>query len=398
MDKNCMIESEKKVPVLGKYDVVVVGGGIAGVSAALAAARNGSKVLLAEKMFGLGGLATLGLIVVYLPICDGMGRQVCYGIAEELLYLSIKHGWEDRYPCAWLEEGREEERKKQRFEVQYNGQVFAILMEQLLRKEGVEILYGTAVCGADYEDGTIRGIFIENKSGRLYISGDSFVDASGDADLCALVDEKVGLHEEGNPLAAWYYETIDGEYKLRVFGVSDLVRSGEEAPVISKKRYLGLDGRELSEMVCASHNKILEDYLKKGSVSRRHALSTLASIPMIRMTRGLKGVYELSEEDVFRRFPDSVGLISDWRRRGPVYEIPFSSLHGSKCRNLAAAGRCVSAKGDMWDIMRVIPPCAVTGEAAGLAASISTDFRHIDMDLLQHKLRNNQVKLHIDEI
>ena len=116
------------------------------------------------------------------------------------------------------------------------------------------------------------------------------------------------------------------------------------------------------------------------------------------MTRGLKGVYELSEEDVFRRFPDSVGLISDWRRRGPVYEIPFSSLHGSKCRNLAAAGRCVSAKGDMWDIMRVIPPCAVTGEAAGLAASISTDFRHIDMDLLQHKLRNNQVKLHIDEI
>ena len=93
MDKNCMIESEKKVPVLGKYDVVVVGGGIAGVSAALAAARNGSKVLLAEKMFGLGGLATLGLIVVYLPICDGMGRQVCYGIAEELLYLSIKHGW-----------------------------------------------------------------------------------------------------------------------------------------------------------------------------------------------------------------------------------------------------------------------------------------------------------------
>ncbi len=398
MNEQFVTESEKKVPVFGNYDVIVVGGGIAGVSAALAAARNGSRVLLTEKMFALGGLATLGLIVVYLPICDGMGTQVCYGIAEELLHLSIRHGWEDRYPRAWLEEGYEEERKRQRFEVQYNGQVFAILMEQLLRKEGVDILYGTAVCGADYEEGRIKGVFIENKSGRRYVTGKSFVDASGDADLCALVDERISLHTEGNPLAAWYYETIDGEYKLRVFGVSDLVRPGEEAPAISRKRYLGLDGKELSEMVCDSHDKTLADYLRKGGVSKQHALSTLATIPMIRMTRGLRGVYELSEEDVFRSFSDSVGLICDWRKRGPVYEVPFSALHGSKCKNLVAAGRCVSAKGDMWDIMRVIPPCAVTGEAAGLAASISSDFDHMDMDLLQQKLRNNRVRLHRNEL
>lgn len=398
MKNNFILEPAKQVPLAGEYDVVVCGGGIAGVSAALAAARNGSKVLLIEKMFGLGGLATLGLVVIYLPICDGKGTQVCHGIAEELFHLSIKHGWEDRYPDAWLEPGRESGREKQRFEVQYNGQVFAVLMEQLLLQEGVDILYGTSLCGANCEDGIIKGVFIENKTGRQYVAGKSFVDATGDADLCKLAGEKTVVNEAGNPLAAWYYETVDGEYKLRIFGVSDLVRPGEEAPAISRTRYTGIDGKELSDMMCDSHGKSLEDYLKKGLVSRTHALSTLASIPMIRMTRRLVGVHEMDEADVFKPCKDSVGLISDWRKRGPIHEVPFSALRGNLCKNLLVAGRCVSARGDMWDIMRVIPPCAVTGEAAGTAASLSSDFSTMDIRSLQSKLMENGVKLHIGDL
>ena len=64
----------------------------------------------------------------------------------------------------------------------------------------------------------------------------------------------------------------------------------------------------------------------------------------------------MDEADAFRRFEDSVGLISDWRKRGPIHEVPFSALRGKTVKNLLVAGRCVSAKGDMWDIMRVIPP------------------------------------------
>ena len=79
-----------KVPVVSAYDVVVVGGGIAGCAAALAAAREGRSVLLLEKMTMLGGLGTAGHIVIYLPLCDGYGRQVIGGIAEELLLLSTK--------------------------------------------------------------------------------------------------------------------------------------------------------------------------------------------------------------------------------------------------------------------------------------------------------------------
>lgn len=393
-----ILEPSKEIPVTANYDVVVVGGGIAGVSAALAAARNGSRTVLIERMFGLGGLATLGLVVVYLPICDGKGRQVCYGIPEELLRLSIRYGCEDRVPDAWLTANAEEKRKCQRFEVQYNGQVFSILLEQLLLEAGVDILYGTTLCSVYREKDAIRGILVENKSGRQAILGRSFVDATGDADLCAMAGEDVAIHEKGNPLAAWYYETTGGEYRLNVYGVSDLVRPGEEAPAISNSRYIGLDGKELSRMVQDSHKAVLTHYLKKGNVSKTHALSTLATIPMIRMTRRLKGVYESKENDAFCEFSDSVGLVSDWRRSGPIYEVPFSSLRAKHNRNLIAAGRCISATGDMWDIMRVIPPCAVTGQAAGLAASLSDNMPSINIDLLQQKLRESGVRLHVKEL
>ena len=81
-----------------EYSVAVCGGGFGGISAALAAARAGAKVVLFEKEYMLGGLGTAGLVTIYLPLCDGMGHQVSFGIAEELFRLSIIHGAEDQYP------------------------------------------------------------------------------------------------------------------------------------------------------------------------------------------------------------------------------------------------------------------------------------------------------------
>ena len=87
-----ILEPGRDVPVIGEYDVVVVGGGIAGAAAAVAAAREGASTCLIEKANGLGGLATLGLIEVYLPLCDGRGRQVIAGLAETFMLNSLKYG------------------------------------------------------------------------------------------------------------------------------------------------------------------------------------------------------------------------------------------------------------------------------------------------------------------
>ena len=108
-----LVKETFDTPINSECDCLIAGGGFAGISAALAAARQGAKVVLVEKAFILGGLGTAGIVTIYLPLCDGNGRQVSFGIAEELFRLSIEHGAEDRYPDAWLEQGKEEKRKKQ---------------------------------------------------------------------------------------------------------------------------------------------------------------------------------------------------------------------------------------------------------------------------------------------
>lgn len=401
-------EQERQIPIGGEYDVIVAGGGVAGISAALAAARQGKKVLLLEKMFMLGGLATAGLVTIYLPLCDGNGRQVSFGIAEELLRLSVKYGHEplmdgtakegyDR-GIAWLK-GDEEGKKKRRFEVQFNANVFAILCEQLLKENGVDILYGTSVCSANVENNKITHVITENKSGRQAFKGFSFVDASGDADLCLLSGAKTEIFGQGNVLASWYYETVGDEYRLKMLGFSDIPdKYKEKEKVDDRKRYTGLDGEEISQMVCDSHKNLLNDFLKKGEISQTHALTNIASIPQLRMTRRLKGAYTINDDEIFKSFPDSIGMIGDWRKKGPVYEIPFSTLYGEDIKNLITCGRCISVTDDMWDITRVIPVCAVTGEAAGIAAAISDDFAALDYNILAEKLENAGVKLHLNQI
>lgn len=398
------IMENRRTAITAECDVLVAGGGIAGISAALAAARAGAKVTLLERGFMLGGLATAGLVTIYLPLDDGMGHQVSYGIVEELLRLALPHSLENRegrYPKAWLENGSFEERRDgRRFELQYNAYLYAIECERLLLREGVRILYGTTACDVHKAGRKIDAVIIENKSGRSAIRVRSVVDATGDADLCALAGAQTETFKQGNVLAAWYYFLSNGEKEaqLKMLGYADIPDSekkkqGVETKALVKRRFGGLDAQELTEQVILSHEQTFHDVLAQREKNPDYTLTTIASIPQIRMTRRIVGEYTLDDSEDHKEFADSIGMISDWRKRGPAYHVPFGTLYGRDVSNLITAGRCISVTEPMWDISRVIPPCAVTGEAAGAAAAMTDDFAALDVKRLQAHLISKGVKL-----
>ena len=119
------------------------------------------------------------------------------------------------------------------------------------------------------------------------------------------------------------------------------------------------------------------------------------------MTRRLDGAYALDDAEQFQHFDDSIGLTCDWRKAGPVYEIPYRCLVAPNVTNLITADRCISVTTAMWDITRVIPVCSATGEAAGIAAAqgaaSGTALPALPIGALQQALRAGGVRLHTDE-
>lgn len=395
-----MIKETLETKVTQSCDVLVCGGGFAGISAALAAARQGKKVTLIEKQYILGGLGTSGLVTIYLPICDGCGKQVSFGIAEELLRLSISMGHEGKYPANWLESDDVSKRTQTdiRFRVQYNAQLFAILAEKLLVQNGVTILYGSYAVGVSKNGEKIDAVIIENKSGRQAIAVGSVVDATGDCDIAYFADAPTETYGEGNVLASWYYSYGQNGYNLNMVGFADIAddEAGEAdtgKPLISRT-FTGLDGDELSEMMQLSHTSTMNHILTQRKEDETLVPTAIATIPQIRMTRRIAGEYTLDVAEQHTFFEDSIGMVANWRKRGPVYEVPFSTLYSKQVKNLITAGRCTSVTDSMWDIMRVIPCCAVTGEAAGTAAAMTDDFSTLDVSKLQNVLQKNGVVLH----
>ncbi len=398
-----LLQKRAILDVKDSYDVIVAGGGVAGISAALAARRQGARVLLIEREYMLGGLATLGLITIYLPLCDGEGHLVSRGIAEELLHLSISHGAEVPLSEAWEKymAGKRvpiEKRREARAQCRYNANLFSILAEQKLREEGVDILFGTLVCDAALSRGKITHLIVENKSGRYAYGVKSVVDATGDSDVARVSGAKTALFGQGNILAAWYYYG-DGQKanNLQMIGACDTPdedKSEEHKRNDTRLRFSGLDGEENSRIVSLAHDTLLKHFLERGELSGTHTLNTVATVPQVRMTRRIEAPTVMGTDSVHTYMKDSVGLFADWRKRGPVYEMPFSTLYSVNVKNLIAAGRNISVTDGLWDVTRVIPVCAVSGEAAGCAAAMSDNFARLSVRRLQSVLRKNGVILH----
>ena len=380
-----------------QYDILIVGGGIAGCSAALAARREGCSVLLLEKLTVLGGLATTGHIVIYLPLDDGYGRQVIGGISEELLKLSAKYAYYGDDFSRWQERGK-------RYECKYNGPAFALALEELLLREGVEILYDTLFAGAEIKDGFCRAIYVENKSGRTRLPCRAVVDASGDADLFARAGEACVAGQ--NNLAIWTYCVSAPDRFCQRRGGADapglkLVSMGRidtaQRAQTYRRPYLGDTGEGVNRFIIDGHRLLLEQMKADPSL----VPASLPGMAQLRTSRRIEGAYELSDKDANAHFEDNIGGTGDWRRPGPVYEIPYRTLYTAGLKNVLSAGRCISTAGEAWEIVRCIPQAALTGQAAGTALAMviksGATVQTLDVAALQGRLKAAGVLLDVNK-
>lgn len=396
-----VVEPARRLPVVEQYDVVVVGGGTAGVAAALAAARNGARTALLEKEYGLGGLATLGNVLVYLPICDGMGNQVIGGLGEELLIRSVADlrvrdkvmGWQP-VPSCWQPGGDLEERKSKRYDSRFNPYSFQMELEVMVAEAGVDLWYDTRLCGCLRQADRITHLIVENKDGRSAMACATVVDASGDADVCALAGEQTESLDS-NVLAGWHYLLKDGQLSLRAWTKKFNVvptREGAEGPLFAGDR-----ARDVTAQMLGSRALIREHIagLRAADPEAEIHPFALGSIPSFRMTRRLVSSYSLTRDDDHRWFDDCIGMTGDWRLRGPIFCVPLRSLWGEANHNLLAAGRCMSADITAWDVTRAIPACVMTGEAAGTAAAMAAaetagDVHALPTEAIQQRLREQR--------
>ena len=391
----------KRMPA---YDVIVVGGGVSGVAAAVAAARNGAKTLLMEKTVTLGGLATQGLISWYEPLCDGEGKQMIRGIAEELIRLSVKYSFEDM-PAEWGGDGRFPRPNFHRYATHYSPYIFALALINYLEENGVALRFDTLATYPDVEDGVCRGILVETVGGREYFPANMVVDATGDATVC----DRAGIPTEyGNNFFTYltHEMTMDDAQKLAQNGDfctarrwnnvgSDLEGNGNIGGKIIQVR----TADDVTEYMVRGGKVALAHLAKKDRFSRE--VLSAPTMPQFRKIRRIIGESEFDGTEHDRSVDNAVGAMGDFRKSGRRFELPYTTLYNRSVGNLFAAGRIISAKGDGWEITRVIPVAALSGEAAGTAAALCVAQKctnhELNVSLLQKALADAGNRIHLSD-
>lgn len=401
------IKIEKTVNVCGEYDVIVAGGGVAGVAAAISSARMGKNTLLIEKTITLGGLATIGLVNWFVPSCNGRGTKIVKGMSDEMFNLAIKYGY-DTVPEEWKDNKEPGEGTNTRFVTKFSINLFILQLTKWLKEEKVDILFDTVVTESVMENGICKGIVVENKTGTQLYAGKVIIDATGDADVLY----RSGVPTiQGNNYHTFYTSFTDIEscknvvekndirelYTKRVFGgYANLFGKGHPEGM---QYWKGTTAEDITNYVVQNHLEVLGN-LKEEDRKERD-ITELPHMAQFRTTRRIDGEYTLTTNDVYKHFEDSISALNDFEHRHFLYEIPYRVMYKKGFKNLLAAGRITSGEGYGWDLLRVIPPAIITGQAAGVAASLAIDDNKsvydIEIDKMQKILEEQNVMIHFDD-
>ena len=393
--------------MVAKYDVIVAGGGVAGVAAAVSTARMGKKVLLIEKTITLGGLATIGLVNWFVPSCNGRGTNIVKGMAKEMFDLSTKYGY-DNVPEEWQNGNEPGEGATTRNVTKFSVNIYIMQLTKWLKDENVDILFDTVVSQPIMEKGRCTAVIVENKTGTQCYEADIVIDATGDADVLyragvptvqgknyhTFYTRITSLEDCANAIREKDIKMI---YKRMVYGgTANLFGEGQPE---NKPLWLGTTAQDVTNYVIENHLEVLEKIANDNRKERD--ISELPYMPQFRTTRRIDGEYTLTTADVYKHFEDSISAMNDFEHRHFLYEIPYRVMVKKGFDNLIAAGRITSGDGYGWDLLRVIPPAIITGQAAGVAAAIAIDDKKavcdIDITKLQKILKSQNVMIHFDD-
>lgn len=435
MESNFIVEPERQIPITEKTQVVVVGGGPAGIVAAIASARNGTETLLIERYGFLGGNATAALVNPIFVFHNLKGEQIIKGIAQEIVDRMVSIGG-----CLGHVKDICGDNPTM---TPFDPEALKYVLLEMAMESNIKVILHSFFSNCIVEDREIQAIIVENKSGRQAIKGEIYIDATGDGDVAyrAGVPFEKGRKEDGftQPMTLMFkiggvnldrvkyfmdthrdliQLTVTSEelYKAEAITFLGLEKMIEEARrtgefplprarilfyslprknevIVNVTRIINVDGTDVKDLTRGElegrkQARIVLNFLRKyvWGFESSYILETPTQVG-VRETRRIIGEYILTEEDIStgRDFPDTIAKgcfaidIHSPSDSGQVftgsgkvtYNIPYRSLLPINIDNLIVNGRCISTTHEALASTRVMATCMAIGQAAGTAAALS---------------------------
>ena len=418
---NEYISYKKQIKNYGHYDIVVIGGGPAGVCAAIEAVRANKKVLLTESQAMTGGMATSALVGPFMTSYDRDGdAPTVGGIYREIVNRLLKINGavspdETDAPSIYTSFIE----KYHKHVTPFNSFKLQLVLDELLEESGAEVLLYTRFCDCITENGSIKYAVFSALEGLISVSADIFIDCTGNADTACAAgvhtykgNEKDGIPQPGT-LMFEVGNVDDSKYDKRPkYPVKAYKTPDKGVYTVNHYHVYNVDAANSKSMTAAhieARRQVVRAYkvLKEETPGFENAIILqVASVLGVRESRHIDGVYKITVGDVAegKKFDDRIavyGFGMDIHSRqencksgnfkiqvAKRYYIPFSAMLPKGCENLIVAGKTISCESEAAGGLRCMPCAMAMGQAAGAAAAISSEERKTPNKISVEKLQD----------